>query len=79
MLSTCAGIDRDVDAAAQLFLEPVDAGRALEVALAQLAQIDLEGIDDLGHARLDLVHHVLVGDFERDGELHELLAARPRS
>ena len=45
--------DRDVDAAAQLFLEPVDAGRAFEVALAQLAQIDLERIDHLGHARLD--------------------------
>ena len=44
--------DGDIDAARQLFLQPVEAGRAVEIGRPQLAQIGLERVHDARHERL---------------------------
>src|SRR5215472_9559403 len=57
-----AGRDRDVDAPGELFLEAVEARRAVEVGRPQLAQIGLEGVHDARHHGLDLLHQQRVGN-----------------
>src|SRR5882757_208210 len=60
------GRDRDVDAPRQLLLQPVQAGRAVEIARAQFAEIGLKRVHDARHDRRDLLDHLRLGQFEHD-------------
>src|ERR1043165_8188701 len=60
------GCDRDVDAARQFLLQPVQAGRAVEIARTQFAKVGLKCVHDARHDRRDLVDHLLLGQFEHD-------------
>src|SRR5947209_9182361 len=63
------GLDRRVDAARQFFLEAIEAGGALEVARAQLAQVGLERIHHARKERLDLRGETLLRQFQHDAHL----------
>src|SRR5918911_815152 len=67
-------IDGDVDPAQQFLAQTVDAGRAFEVARAELAHEDLEGVLDARQQRLDLGDELLVLDLEGGAELEHLRA-----
>ena len=63
-----------VDAPRQLFLEPVEPGRAVEVGRPQFAQVGLERVHDARHQRLDALDEVGLGQFEHDLHLEILRA-----
>src|SRR5882724_1639066 len=60
------GRDRDVNAARQFLLQPVEAGRAVEIARTQFAKVGLERVHDARHDRRDLLDHLLLGQLEHD-------------
>jgi hypothetical protein len=67
-----------VDAAEQLFLEPVHTGGPGEVFRAHFAKMDLEAVDHARQERLDLLGRLLVGDFESDLHLEVFRPVRRR-
>src|SRR5688500_9358802 len=58
-----------VDAAQELFLQSVHAGRTVEVLGPHFAQMRLETVDDARQERADLLGLLFVGDFQRDLDL----------
>src|SRR6202034_2051876 len=66
--------DRGIDAPRQLFLEPVEAGRTVEICRAQFAQIGLGCIEYPRHHRLDARLELVVRQLQRDLDLEILRA-----
>ena len=76
---TWIGRDRGVDPPGQFFLQAEQAGRAVEVAGAQFAQIGLEQIGDARQRRLDRLDLLLFLDLEHDLDLEILHALAGRA
>src|SRR6478672_8807965 len=71
--------DRGIDPPGQLFLQPKQAGGAVEVAGPQLAQVGLENIGEARHRRLDRLELLLLLDLEHDLDLEILHALAGRT
>src|SRR3990172_3137156 len=68
-----------VDAQQQLLAQSVGARRTAQVLDPQLAQIDLEAVDDARQDGFDLRHRFRVGQLEADAQLEEIGALSARA